>query len=432
MVRFLRRLIKPAWRRPYHLVLAWLAAWRYGFPSRRLVVIGVTGTDGKTTTATMIAAALQAGGIKTGLSSTVWYQIDDQRWLNESHMTMPGRFQLQQLLRRMVDAGCHAAVIEASSEGLRQGRLQGISVDVAVLTNISPEHIESHGSFAAYRAAKKILFAAVSMADAKTVDGRPAPRVCVVNGDDPEAKFFLDVDAPKKVLTSIQDSVSGMYGAEVVRATDILVDQTGSTWTVDGQRVCVNIPGRYNVANALQAMAVARTLGVALNDAARGIAGVTSLPGRGERIDLKNGASVMIDYAVTPAALRSLYASLKEAGAARIIAVFGAAGGGRDHWKRPELGKIASEFAASIILTSEDPFDESPAAIADDIRQGIDNGVPTEVIVDRKAAIASAIQMAQPGDVIALTGMGSETTMNVAGGQKVAWSDRAIVESLVA
>lgn len=430
-LHILRRFIKPSWRRPYHRQLARLAAWRFAHPSRKLIVIGVTGTDGKTSTATLTAAALAGGGARVGLSSTVWFQVGERRWLNESHMTMPGRFGLQKLLRQMVDEGCQYAVIEVSSEGLAQGRLNGIDVDIAVLTNISPEHIESHGSFERYREAKRLLFTATAGRPMKVLNGRPVKTTAVVNGDDPEASYFLAANVDQKYATSLTDHPNVGPDTIIVQAANVAGDQAGSWFEVESQRVRVNLPGRYNVANALQALTIARACGIPMAQAVAGLVAVKTIPGRFETIATPNGATVVIDYAVTPAALRELYTALETRGAKRIIAVFGAAGGGRDHWKRPELGKIANSFAQHIILTSEDPHDEDPAKIADEIKQQLSASKPVEIILDRKAAIKRALKIAQPGDVIALTGMGSETSMNVAGGKTIPWSDYQVVQDLI-
>lgn len=427
MLSWLRRIIKPSWRRPYHYALAWLAAWRFGFPSRKLIIIGITGTDGKTTTATLTAAALAGARPNVGLSSTVWFQVGEKKWLNETHMTMPGRFAIQSLLRRMVDAGCRYAVLEVSSEGLAQGRLQGVDIDVAVLTNISPEHIESHGSFEKYRAAKKKLFTALTTSAKKNIGGQAVPKIAIVNGDDAEASFFLDSLANQRVATTLAAQPNVGADVQVMRTEHIQPDQNGSGFSVSGANYRVNLPGQYNVANALQAVAVAQLLGESAENIKTGLSSVASVPGRFEVIDAGHGRSVVIDYAVTPAAMHELYAAIRQRGAKRIIVVFGAAGGGRDHWKRPEIGKVASQFANHIILTSEDPFDEDPQAIAEAIEQGISDTVATEIIIDRRAAIQKALEIAQPGDVIALTGMGSETTMNVAGGKKVGWNDKRVV-----
>jgi UDP-N-acetylmuramoyl-L-alanyl-D-glutamate--2,6-diaminopimelate ligase len=412
-------------------LLTWAAAVRYGFPSRQLIVIGVTGTDGKSSTAILTAAALAASDHKVGVSSTVWYQVGDKRWINTSHMTMPGRFALQKLLRQMVDAKCKYAVLEVSSEGLRQGRLNGVDIDVAVMTNLTPEHIQSHGSFEKYRDAKKKLFTLTASSRKKFLFGAPVPKVAIVNGDDQYAEYFLSCRVDERIaVTTHSYALSTAPAHTQKRITDIIATNDGSSFTLDGAHFVVHLPGVYNVMNASEAIVAARAVGVPYEVARQGIATVTTIPGRFEVLQ-HNGKEVVIDYAVTPAAMKQLYTTLRERGAKKIIAVFGAAGGGRDTWKRPELGAMTEQMTDHIILTTEDPFDEDPQHIADQIVKGIVHQEKVEVILDRKAAIERALEIAQPGDVIALTGMGSETTMNVAGGRQIPWSDKDVVQDLM-
>lgn len=430
-LRMLRKIIRPSWRKPYHATLAWLAAFRYGFPSRKLVVIGITGTDGKSSTAILTAAALAASDHKVGLSSTVWYQVGDKRWLNTSHMTMPGRFALQRLLRQMVEAKCKYAVLEVSSEGLNQGRLLGVDIDVAVITNLTPEHIQSHGSFEKYREAKKKLFTMTATGKKKFIFGTAINKVAIVNGDDPQAEFFLNCRVDERIVVTTQENAVATAPAHTKkRITNIAVENGGSVFSLDNTQFTVKLPGEYNVMNASQAIVAARAVGVPYEVARQGIATVTDIPGRFDVIK-RDGKEVVIDYAVTPAAMKNLYTTIRQRGAKKIIAVFGAAGGGRDKWKRPELGAMAEQLTDHIILTTEDPFDEDPQLIADQILKGIVHQEKVETILDRQAAIQRALEIAQPGDVIALTGMGSETSMNVAGGRQIPWSDKDVVGDLI-
>jgi len=395
------------------------------------VVIGITGTDGKSSTAILTAAALAASDHKVGLSSTVWYQVGDKRWLNTSHMTMPGRFALQRLLRQMVDAKCKYAVLEVSSEGLRQGRLLGVDIDVAVITNLTPEHIQSHGSFEKYRDAKKKLFTMTAAGKRKFIFGTPIQKVAIVNGDDPQAEYFLGCSVDERIVVTTKEHVLGTAPAHTQkRISNIVTEGSGSSFALDTSRFSVKLPGAYNVMNASQAIVAARAVGVPYEVARQGIATVTDIPGRFDVIQ-RDGKEVVIDYAVTPAAMKQLYTTIRQRGAKKIIAVFGAAGGGRDKWKRPELGAMAEQLTDHIILTTEDPFDEDPQLIADQILKGIVHQDKAEIILDRQAAIQHALEIAQPGDVIALTGMGSETSMNVAGGRQIPWSDKDVVGDLI-
>lgn len=427
-LRFVRRLA-PRWSlRAYHKALAVLAAWRYRRPSREMVVIGVTGTDGKTTTAMMIAEILRAAGRVVGLSSTVAFSDGRRRWPNTGHMTMPGRFALQRLLRQMIRAGCRHAVIEVSSEGLAQGRLTGIDVDLAVLTNITPEHIKSHGSFERYKAAKLMLFESIGWSFRKRLGPEAVKKISIVNGDDPNAAFFLRAPADAKFVTSLGGQVTLDPNVHLIAAKNIRLEPTGSTFTVNGTSYHLALPGGYNVANALQAIAAAQALGLPPEASQRGLAAVTAIPGRFEVIEAGHGRRVIVDYAVTPAALGNFYRAVRQTGAKRIVAVFGAAGGGRDTWKRPELGKVAAKYCDRIILTTDDPYDEDPQRICQAIRGGVPAEWPGTLTIelDRREAIVLAMREAQSGDVVAVTGMGAETSM-VVRGRRVPWNDATVV-----
>lgn len=428
MLRTIKKMLPTGAVRQYHAALARLAAWRYGHPSRRMVVIGVTGTDGKTTTSWMIAQVLKASGAKVGLSSTVMTMISDRVALNESHMTMPGRFRLQRQLAAMVKAECRYVVIEMSSQGLAQNRHLGIDVDCAVITNLTPEHIEAHGSFEAYRQAKGVLFGQVMRGGDKHIDGRAVKKITVVNLDDPSAEYFFKFWAEEHHGVSLKAApeipLKLKEKTHLWQASHVRPGGEGMKFSVNGENVTLPYPGEYNVYNALEAIAVASAYGVPLEKSVAALATILPIPGRAERIHLPNGGVAMIDYAVTPVALESLYRTLKNEGTKKIIGVFGAAGGGRDHWKRPELGRIAEQYCAEIILTTEDPDNENPQEIAEAIMAGMTDAgrAKTTIVLDRGRAIKQGIEHAERGTVVAITGMGSETSMIVKG-KMVKWSD---------
>ena len=436
MIDFLRRITPRLLKQLYHRMLSLLAAAWYGHPSRQLLVIGVTGTDGKTTTATMIAQLFMDAGWRVGLSTSVWQQVGERRWMNESHVTMPGRFALHRLLREMVTAKCRVAVVEISSEGVAQSRHLGIDFDAAVWTNLSPEHIESHGTFEKYRATKGRLFAQLKRSKKKHLSGQSVPKISVVNLDDPNAEYFLKFPAEQHHGVSLEQSSQLLATPEaklkVWRAENIVSYERHNTFSLNGEMVKLSLPGRVNILNALETMAVAVTYGLSMTSIKKSLAAMPAVPGRYEDIPNTRGIRVVVDYALTPSALEQLYRTLQPATGKRLLAVFGAAGGGRDTWKRPELGRIAAQYCQVIILTTDDPYDEDPGAIAGAINSGIPASTAAEVltILDRRQAIAKAISLAQPGEVIAITGMGAEASMMVKG-KKVPWSDVDVARGLV-
>lgn len=436
MMSLLRRLAPRSVRRWYHRGLATVAMFYFGRPARHLAVIGITGTDGKTTTACLTAHVLTSANRPTGLSSSATFQLGSRRWANDSHMTMPGRFALQRLLRQMVQAGCQYAVVEVSSEGLAQYRHAGIDFDVAVLTNITPEHIQSHGNFENYRRAKELLFAKIIKGGDKHLFGRVIPKVTVVNLDDANASRFLDFWAEEHYGVTLGDDrqppANTMEKLHVLKAESIHLEANRSHFRVDGHEVTLPLAGRYNISNALEAAAICLALGVSWAEIIAGLKSFPGVPGRGQSFSSRSGWRVVVDDALTPNALEQLYRSLQQSGMKRIIGVFGAAGGGRDTWKRPELGKIAAQYCARILLTTDDPYDEDPRQITEAIKRGVPPAdfQKVEVILDRREAIKRAMSLAQPGDVIAVSGMGSETSMMVKG-KKVPWSDIQVVQEFL-
>ncbi len=379
----------------YHYLLSWIGAFLYGFPSKKLTVIGVTGTSGKSTVVELCAnifqeALRQTQGkqFKAASMSSIKFKIGDKEWENELKMTMPGRMKIQRFLRQTVKADCKYAVLEVTSEGIKQYRHKFIDFDVAVFTNLSPEHIESHGSFEKYQAAKAKLFQQVK-------------KIHIINIDDKNAEYFLKYPAEKKIKYGINDS--GILPKDL------------------------KLLGKFNLYNAIAATKIAMSQGVPLEICKRALEKIKGIPGRMEII-IREPFTVVVDYAHTPEALEQVYKTLSDR---RMICVIGSCGGGRDKWKRPVLGKIASEYCQEVIVTNEDPYDEDPKQILSMIKSGISNSKflisNFYEILDRKKAIKKAIQLARPEDVIIITGKGSEPWMCVKGGKKIPWDDRKIV-----
>ena len=434
----------------YHLALAKIAAAWYWRPSEKMVVIGVTGTNGKSTTVNLIARILeeacsakaellpnQSSALRhcVGLTSTVNFKVGEKEWLNPTKMTMLGRFALQKLLRDMVDAGCKYAVVETSSEGIKQYRHRGINYDVAVFTNLTPEHIESHGGFENYKKAKGELFRHLTRMPRKPAQifvsqkfqSGKIPKISVVNGDDQYAEYFLQFPADQKIIYTMKDK-------------NVQVDVTGSRFTVDGVELKLKLLGEFNVYNALAAIAVARALGVDLQICKTALEKVEGVPGRLERIDEGQNFTVIVDYAPEPASLQALYRVVKMLPHNRVIHVLGSTGGGRDRSRRGVLGKIAAKHADTVIVTNEDPYDDDPMEIIEEVARGARECKMKNVkckmiellrILDRKEAIAKALSLAQQNDLVLITGKGAEQAMCVAGGKKIPWDDREVVKTLL-
>ena len=387
----------------YHYCLALTGAFLYGFPSRKLTVIGITGTSGKSTVVELSSKILQEAGFKVASLSSIKFKIKEKEWENKLKMTMPGRLKVQKFLRQAVRAGCKYAVLEVTSEGIKQFRHKFINFDVAVFTNLSPEHIESHGSFEKYREAKLRLF--------------KIAKVHIINLDDENTGYFLQFPANKKYT----------YG---LNKGDVNTKNT---------QFKLRLTGDFNIYNGLAAACVGLSQGINLETCKKALEKVRGIPGRMEEV-ISNPFKVFVDYAFTPNALEKVYQTLKPENARRrdksllhpslrlgqMICVLGACGGGRDKWKRPVLGKIAAKYCDEIIITNEDPYDENPMEIIEQVASGTKG--KAEKIVDRREAISEALKIAEEGDIVIITGKGCEPWICVAKGKKIPWDDRKIVK----
>ncbi len=414
----------------YHFVLAHVSAFYYRYPSEHLTVIGVTGTNGKTTTSYLLAKALEADGAKVGLSSTAVLKIGEKEWINRTKMTMPGRFFLQKMLRDMVKAGCKYAVIETSSQGLVQHRHLGIWYDVAVFTNLAPEHIEAHGGFENYKKAKGFLFSHVATRRAKVVQGESVPSFFVLNADSPHADYYANQGPGVKSLWYGRSVAKGYHAEHATTALD------GSDFMINGTSIHLRLPGLYNIENALAAVLTAKELGVSEEKAWQAVSEVAFVPGRFERVDLGQPWEVIVDYAPEPESLKQLYGLLQTAPSGRLIHVLGSCGGGRDVARRPVLGRMAGEAADIVVVTNEDPYDDDPREIMEMIAQGAEEvGKRREndlfLVEDRAEAIRFAMKQAQAGDRVLMTGKGAERWICEANGKKRPWNEREVAEQAI-
>jgi UDP-N-acetylmuramoyl-L-alanyl-D-glutamate--2,6-diaminopimelate ligase len=397
----------------YHLPFAVFANMVFGFPSRGLTVIGVTGTNGKTTTTKLIAAILAESGKKVAYASTIEYGIGERRWTNASKFTTSSAWQLQNFFSEAKKAGCTHVVLETSSHSLDQFRTWGIPYAVAVITNVTREHLDYHVTMEAYRAAKKKLFVRVETA--------------IVNADMERPEEYF-VPEPGKTIT-----YSTKHPKADIVASEIELDLSGTRFLALGTSFRIRLPGLFNVENALAAIAVGRTFAIEMETMRQALSLVSGIPGRMESVPNDRRLDILIDYAVTPDSFEKLYQAVKpmQIPGTRIIHVFGACGE-RDRGKRPVMGKIASDNADIVILTNEDPYHEDPERILDEIEAGVTKkkGETYFRIFDRRQAIRHAISLAEEGDIVLITGKGAEETMAF-GDMRVPWKERIVIEEIL-
>lgn len=435
--------------------LAAAAAWWYGDPSHDLLVVGITGTDGKTTTSLLAAAALEEAGVPTGLTGTIETRIGGTRWAHAEHVTTPEAPELQAALRAMVDAGDRAAIVETTSHGLALDRVANVAYDVAIFTNLTHEHLELHGSFEAYRSAKLRLFEGLSGSPARgapalAVDrgrrtqldrgalrdrgqaspaGGPPSPIGIVNLDDPSATWFIDATrrSGAALLTY------GRSPSADIRATDLADEPDHLRVRVETNvwqgEIALRLAGRFNAWNALAVVALGQALGLDPEAVRRGLETIPGVPGRMERIVAGQPFTVIVDFAHSPAALAKVLDELvpvAEASGGSCIAVFGSAGE-RDVAKRAVMGRTAGERCRVVVVTDEDPRGEDRDAILEEIASGAEavgmrRGESLLLVPDRYQAIGTAFAAAQPGDVVLLAGKGHEQTIEYADHVK-AWDE---------
>ena len=397
--QFVRSLTPSSLLSLYHLFLAYFGAWMYGYPSRSLTVIAVTGTKGKSSTTEMLNAIFEAAGHKTALLNSIRIKTAQYSVPNAMRMSMPGRFFIQNFLRDAVGQKCTVAILEMTSEGARQHRHRAIDLDALVFTNLAPEHIESHGSYEAYADTKFEI-------GKQLVRSRKRPRIIVANADDAQSSRYLALPVEHALPFSLTANVPW------------LADERGGSFTFSGVNIPVHSPGEYSLKNALAAATLAHKIGISPEIIAAALDKLMVIPGRAERIEAGQDFAVVVDYAHTPDSLEALYRAY---GDKRKICVLGATGGGRDKWKRPVMGTMADTYCDVVILTNEDPYDEDPRRIVADMTPDMKRG--PEIIMDRRAAIRRGIELARTGNAVLITGKGTDPNICSAHGEKIPWSD---------
>lgn len=412
--KFLPRALLERMRPLYHYSLALTGSLFYRHPGRYLTVIAVTGTKGKSTTTELIAHILEADGKKVASLSTIQFKINGEARRNLYKMTMPGRFFVQKFLREAVEAGCTHAVVEMTSEGAKQFRHKFIDLDALVFTNLTPEHIESHGSFEKYKAAKLNLAAAVANSPKR-------PRYLVANSDDEHGRDFLSFPVEYVLPYSLNDV--SLY----------TLHRDNMSLILDGTTLRVPLVGLFNVYNVLAAITITRALGVSLKVIEQALHDLPPIRGRVEHFygpkDAAKQIIAIVDYAHTPDSLTKLYQAFKDVPK---VCVLGNTGGGRDTWKRPEMGRIAEQYCDQVILTNEDPYDENPRAIVEAMAKGMTDRSKLEIIMDRRTAIRTALEKAPTGGYVLISGKGTDPYIMGPNHTKQVWSDATVVSEELA
>lgn len=416
--RIIPRSFLQAIRPTYHYALSYIGSIRYRHPSRELAVIVVTGTKGKSTVTELISQILETNGTKVASLSTIQFKLGDEVRPNLFKMTTPGRFFVQKFLRQAVEAECTHAVLEMTSEGAKQFRHCFLDLDAVVFTNLTPEHIESHGSFEKYKAAKLEIV--------KQLERSPKrPRIIVANTDDTHGDDFLNFDVEKKIP----------YNLKSLKLHTLHKDGIGLIFDSDADEMTIRVPlvGLFNVYNALAAITLTRELGVSLNTIEKALRSLPPVRGRVEHFYTPEGApkrvTAIVDYAHTPDSLTQLYTAFKDQSK---VCVLGNTGGGRDTWKRPEMGSIAEQHCDHIILTNEDPYDEDPRAIVEQMADGIEDAEKLEIIMDRRLAIRTALERAEDGGYVIISGKGTDPYIMGPNNSRQPWSDAGVVKEELA
>lgn len=402
--RFIPKKVYKLGQPIYHYLLTLTGSILYGFPSRKIKIIGITGTKGKSTTTEIVNSIFEAEGKKTALSGTIRFKIGDRTWANKYKMSMPGRFFMQKFLADAVKEKCDIVIMEMTSEGSKQFRHKFINIDALIFTNLSPEHIENHGSFEKYKKAKLNL-----VNNLKNKKG-----VLVANLDNEHSVSFIKKNGSR---TSLGFSLKDV---QINSTSPISFVFKNTTYTSP-------LVGEFNIQNILAAITVAKHFKVPQEKIIEGIVKLKEVQGRAQFVPNNLGIDIVVDYAHTPDSLEAIYKAFEHN---KRICVLGNTGGGRDTWKRPEMAKIANINCDLVFLTDEDPYDEDPLKIVNEMKNSIDP-LKLEIDMNRKSAIKKAILKAQPGDAVLITGKGTDPYIMRAKGEKESWSDFGKVEEVL-
>jgi UDP-N-acetylmuramoyl-L-alanyl-D-glutamate--2,6-diaminopimelate ligase len=412
--KFILKLIRPF----YHGLVAWCANIYFGFPSKKLIVIGITGTGGKSSTTTILREILNKSGKPCGSITTISFFNGREEFINKHGLSMPGGWLLQKNLKEMLNNGCQYAVVECTSEGLFQNRHLGIKFDSVVFTNISEAHIQAHGNFDNYKKAKGKLFQALS------ANGLG---LSVVNLDDLYSKYFLEFSSKKKIGLTFNNASSPQ--CEVVYSAE----KTVEGFSLNGYHFQMHLFGEFNKVNGCLAVVVAKELGVDWVLAQNAVDGIKAMRGRMELVPNNRQLTLLVDYGCEPATFLVALKAVAEAPHNKLIHVFGSTGGHRDVSKRFIFGQTSAKYADYIIITNDDIYDSDPQAIARNIESGVKSQElwqgKYEIILDRRLAIRRALSIAEPGDTVLFTGKSSEQFLVLPGNKRIEWDEVEVVKA---
>ncbi|MCF6276577.1 MAG: UDP-N-acetylmuramyl-tripeptide synthetase [Candidatus Magasanikbacteria bacterium] len=436
MKKILKKIIPKNILNLRHLFFAWYGAIKYKYPSKELLVIGITGTSGKSTTAYLLRQLLESSGFVVGSLSTIDFYVAGRDKLNDTKMTMLGKTEIQKYLREMVNKKCDIAIVETTSEGIVQYRHKFINYDYVLLTNLYPEHIESHGSFENYKNAKLKLFEYTANKETKVLKGKPIDKKVFVNENIKQASEFVNFNFSKKIgFGKKGEKVFVKNLGEEFILDNVETTEKGLEFEINNKKFNTKLFGEHNALNILSAVSVARELMVDWSKINKSVKNFAGVPGRLEFIEEAEefGFQVIVDYAFEPIALKSLYRVVKVLKPKRIIHVCGSAGGGRDRSRRGPIGELVGRNADICIVTNEDPYDEDPMEIIKQVSGGAKkSGKKLDKnlfeILDRGEAIQKAVNLVKKGDLILVTGKGSEQAIVVENGKKIDWDDREVIK----
>lgn len=423
MFYFFKKMIPQSWKNSYHLLQAVLANLFFGFPSSKIKIIGVTGTNGKTTTCQMITGILEKAGKKIALASTINFKMDKKEWVNKTKFTTLSAWAVQRFIAKAVEEKCEFLVLETSSHSLDQYRVWGVKYFIAVITNITREHLDYHQTMDEYKKAKLKLFKKVP--------------ISIVNLNMNWVEEFSNSGLNENWGYFIKNKKGKIFkNLKTIKAEDLELGRNFSRFKVDGVQFDLQLLGEFNVENALAGICVGLSCGIDLKTMAITLSEIEKIPGRMDEVKNGRGIRIFIDYALTPDSMEKLgqlSQSLKGK-SGKIIWVFGSCGQ-RDQGKRPIMGEIASRFSDWVIVTNEDPYFEDPQKIIDEVFVGVlkdkrKKRIENENcwrIFDRRKAIQKALKLAEKGDFILVTGKGAEETMAI-GKERIDWNDRIVIE----